>query len=61
MASSLTDDAKGEDWSGVRSAGAGLRWTRAEWLWTIFGLVLLVTFLFFVIDDYPLRGVLAIH
>lgn len=57
----LTDDARSEDPSEPRNFGAGQLWTRVEWFWTLFGLALLVAFLFFVIDDYPLRGVLASH
>jgi len=30
-------------------------------LWTVFGLVLLATFLFFVIEDYPLRSLIAVR
>jgi hypothetical protein len=32
---------------------------RAEWLWPLFGLVLLGAFLSFVVDDYPLRTIIA--
>ena len=61
MTASLTDDAKSEDWSEARSVGAGLGWTRAEWRWTLFGLALLVAFVFLIADDYGLRSVLAVH
>jgi hypothetical protein len=59
MATSLTDDAKHQVWAEARHAETGRPWTRAEWLWTLFGLALLVTFLLFVVDGYALRGVLA--
>jgi hypothetical protein len=32
---------------------------RAEWLWPLFGLALLGAFLAFVVDDYPLRTLIA--
>jgi hypothetical protein len=32
---------------------------RAEWLWPVFGLALLGVFLSFVVDDYPLRTLIA--
>jgi len=32
---------------------------RALWLWTLFGVVLLVAFLAFVVDDFPLRTLIA--
>jgi hypothetical protein len=30
-------------------------------LWTLFGVVLLVTFLFLVSEDYPLRNLIAVR
>jgi hypothetical protein len=60
IANTLTD-AKGEDWSEPRQAGAGQPLTLVEWVWTLFGLVLLVTFILLVVDDFPLRGALAAH
>jgi len=60
MTTSLTENAQREDWFEPGSmAGAKPMLTRAEWLWTLFGIALLVVFLFFVIDDYPLRSILA--
>ncbi len=59
MATSLTDDVKVEDWSEPRHAGQP--WTRAEWQWTLIGLALLVTFLFFVFADYPMRNLIAVN
>ncbi|MEK6226351.1 MAG: hypothetical protein AABM40_08675 [Chloroflexota bacterium] len=61
MATSLRAGVESEDWSEPRYAGSGQRRIRAELLWTLFAIALLVTFVFFVIDDYPLRGVLAVH
>jgi hypothetical protein len=61
MATSLRASAKREDWSEPRYPGTGQRRIRAELLWTLFAIALLVAFVFFVIDDYPLRGVLAVH
>jgi hypothetical protein len=61
MATSLRAGAKNEDRSEFRYAGAGKPRIRAELLWTLFAAALLVTFVFFVIDDYPLRTVLAVH
>ncbi len=58
----MTRDATHEDWAETRALpGRDRRSIRAELLWTLFGLALLVAFLFFVIDDYPLRSVLAAH
>jgi hypothetical protein len=35
--------------------------TRAEWMWTLFGVVLLGAFLSFVVDDSPLRSLMAVR
>ncbi len=61
MATSLRAGAKSEDSFELRYAGAGQPRIRAAVLWTLFAAALLVTFVFFVIDDYPLRAVLAVH
>jgi hypothetical protein len=61
MATSFTDDTKREDWSEPRYAGAGQPLNLTEWLWTLLGLALLVTFVLFLIDDYPLRSALAVR
>jgi hypothetical protein len=61
MATLLTHDATSDKSSGPRDVGAGLHWTRAEVLWTLFGVVLLVTFLFLVSEDYPLRNLIAVR
>lgn len=60
MATSLAPDAKHGDWAEplatplVNASPAG-----GEWLWTIAGLALLVAFLLFVVDDYPLRALIS--
>ncbi|HEV8469458.1 MAG TPA: hypothetical protein VGR46_07605 [Candidatus Limnocylindria bacterium] len=61
MATSLTENIqRREDWSepGIMP---GTMFTRAELAWTLFGIALLVAFVFLVIEDYPLRSVLAAH
>lgn len=60
MATSLAPDAKNKDWTepGVISASDPTT-ARAEWIWTLFGLALLGAFLSFVVDDYPLRALIA--
>ena len=60
MTTSLAPDAKNKDWTepGVISA-SDPRIARAEWLWTLFGLVLFGAFLSFVVDDFPLRALIA--
>jgi len=59
MATSLADDTTRAE--GMSSADTGLRWGRAELLWTLFGLALLVVFLVFVVDDYALRNIIAVR
>jgi hypothetical protein len=60
MATSLTPDAKNEDWAETRvTSGGTLPWSRAEWLWTLFGIALFCLFLAFVILDYPLRALIS--
>lgn len=60
MATLLAPDAKNEDWTepGAMPA-ADPKLARAEWLWPLFGLALLGAFLSFVVDDYPLRAIIA--
>jgi hypothetical protein len=58
MATSLAPDAKHEDWT-ERQAMLAADPVRAEWLWTLLGLVLLGAFLLFGVDDSPLRAVIA--
>jgi hypothetical protein len=59
MATSLAPDVKHEDFAQPRAAEP--MWSRAEWLWTLVGLVLLGAFLAFVVNDYPLRGLISIQ
>ncbi len=60
MATSLAHEAKHEDSAEPRAMpGADSVSTRAEWLWTLFGLALLGAFLSFVVD-FPLRHLIAL-
>jgi len=60
MATSLASDATNADWAEPRAMTADdPHATRALWLWTVFGVVLLVAFLAFVVDDVPLRTLIA--
>ena len=60
MAVSLAPEARNEDVAEPRAIpGGDPLSTRALWLWTLFGLVLLVAFLALVVDDFPLRGLIA--
>ena len=60
MATSLVPEARHEPWADPRAmSGAEPGSTRALWLWTLFGVVLLVAFLAFVVDDFPLRTLIA--
>jgi len=62
MATSLIHDAKSENWAEPRStAGTEPMLTRAEWLWTFFGLALLGAFLALLVDDFPLRTLIAVN
>jgi hypothetical protein len=61
MTSSLTHDATNDESSAPGAVGAGVHWTRAEVLWTLFGLVLLVAFVFLVTEDYPLRNLITVR
>lgn len=60
MATSLAH-AKHEDPAEPRAMpGGDPMSTRAEWLWTLFGLALLGAFLSFVVEDFPLRNLIAL-
>ena len=59
MATSLAPDVKREDFAEPRAAEP-MR-SRAEWLWTLVGLVLLGAFLAVVVNDYTQRGLTAIQ
>ena len=62
MATSLAPGAKHEDWAGLPATTGGEPLsTRAQWLWTVFGLALLGAFLAFVVDDFPLWSLIATH
>ena len=60
MATSLTPDAKNEDWVAPEVTSAGdPSWSRAEWRWTLFGVALFCLFVAFVVIDYPLRALIS--
>jgi hypothetical protein len=60
MATSLAPQTTNVDWADSDTIPTSdARATRALWLWTLFGLVLLVAFLAFVVDDFPLRTLIA--
>ena len=60
MALSLAPKAGNEDVAEPRAIlGEDPVSARALWLWTLFGLVLLVAFLALVVDDFPLRSLIA--
>ena len=62
MATTLTSEVGHEDWAELRAAPVrGPLLTRAEWLWTIVGLVLLVAFLALVVVDFPLKAIATIQ
>jgi hypothetical protein len=51
MATSVSNDVKGLDVGDTHFSTASEPWlTRAEWIWTLFGLGLLITFLRFALD-----------
>ena len=59
MATTLTSDAKNEDWAAPAVTSADATWSRAEWLWTLFGVALFCLFLAFVVLDDPLRALIS--
>lgn len=60
MATSLAPDVRNQEWTDpVVLPAADLKPARAEWLWPLFGLSLLGAFLSFVVNDYPLRTLIA--
>lgn len=60
MATSLAPQAKHEDWAELRNmTDADSLSARAGWLWTLVGVALLGAFLAFVVEDFPLRGLIA--
>ena len=60
MATLLASEVKNEDWSEPRHSTIDeARSGRVGWLWTLVGLALLAAFLAFMVDDYPLRALIA--
>jgi len=60
MATLLAPEIKNEDWVEPRSSTTdGVRSGRVGWLWTLVGLALVGAFLAFMVDDYPLRALIA--
>jgi hypothetical protein len=59
MATSLTPDAKNDDWVVSAVTSADSTWSRAEWLWTLFGVALFCLFLALVVLDDPLRALIS--
>lgn len=62
MARSVTWEAQREEETGPpRAVVAAVdpKAARAQWLWPFFSLALLAAFLSFVVNDYPLRAVIA--
>jgi MYXO-CTERM domain-containing protein len=60
MATLLATEVKNEDWAETRpSTVDGAHSGRVGWLWTLIGLALLGAFLAFMVDDYPLRALIA--
>jgi hypothetical protein len=59
MTTTLAHDAVHDDWAATRVPSI---WTRAQWLLlTFITVALLGVFLFFVVDDYPLRRLIAVQ
>ena len=49
-----------EDWSEPGgTANPRMLMTRAEWLWTFFGIALLIVFVVLVVNDYSLPTIIA--
>jgi hypothetical protein len=61
MTTSLTENVQRSERRGESrpTVLSGPMLTRAEWLWTIFGIALLVVFVVLVIDDYSLPTIIA--
>jgi hypothetical protein len=59
MATSITPDAQNEEWAEPRVSTRDPGWSRAEWLWTLFGVALFCLFLAFVVIDYPLQTLIS--
>jgi hypothetical protein len=62
MATLLAHDALYDDQAESQATpGDGQLSTRAAWLWTVFGVVLMGAFLSLVVDDYPLRSLMSVR
>lgn len=61
MARSVTWEAQREEETGPRAVVATVdpKAARAQWLWPLFSVALLGAYLSFVVNDYPLRAVIA--
>lgn len=60
MAASQTSEARHEEWAQPRATTDGEPLsTRAAWLWTLVGLALLGGFLALLLEDFPLRSLIA--
>jgi len=61
VATSVAPDVKIDNWSEARDAtpAPASELARADWLWPLAGLALLGALLAFVVDDYPLRTIIA--
>jgi len=59
MATSLAPEAKNDDWAELRATPGDSLSRRAQWMWTLFGLTLLGAFLALLVEDLPLRGLIA--
>jgi hypothetical protein len=61
MATALAPDVKIDDWADPQDAtpAPDPKQARADWLWPLVGLSLLGAFLAFIVDDYPLRTIIA--
>jgi hypothetical protein len=61
MTTSTANDAQGsEDWSEARHWGQSRFSSRAELVWTLFGLVVLVAILVLAVAGSPGRGLVAV-
>jgi bacteriorhodopsin len=61
MTTSLTENvqrSEGRTELGL-TAASGPRLTPAEWLWTVFGIALLIVFVVLVVEDYALPTIIA--
>ena len=59
MATSLAPEKRHQHWAEPDAEIGGDHSARALWLWTLFGALLLIAFLAFVVDDFPLRTLTA--